>query len=113
MTAGGPMSKHRAPDRRVFLQSAAGASLMLATGALAQPAWPPRAVTLMVPSPPGGSTDVPARILAERLNQIYGQPFVIENRPGAGGNIGIATVTSSAADGYTIGAPTVRHFALN
>ena len=113
MTAGGPMSKHRAPDRRVFLQSAAGASLMLATGALAQTAWPNRAVRLIVPYPPGGSTDVLARILAERLNQIYGQPFVIENRPGAGGNIGIATVTSSAADGYTIGAATVGHFAIN
>jgi len=107
------MSKLRAPDRRIFLQSAAGASLMLATGALAQTAWPNRAVRLIVPYPPGGSTDVLARILAERLNQIYGQPFVIENRPGAGGNIGIATVTSSAADGYTIGAATVGHFAIN
>ena len=107
------MSKHRAPDRRVFLQSAAGASLVLATGALAQTAWPNRAVRVIVPYPPGGSTDVLARILAERLNQIYGQPFVIENRPGAGGNIGIATVTSSAPDGYTIGAATVGHFAIN
>ena len=107
------MSKHRAPDRRVFLQSAAAASLMLANGALAQTAWPNRAVRVIVPYPPGGSTDVLARILAERLNQIYGQPFVIENRPGAGGNIGIATVTSSAPDGYTIGAATVGHFAIN
>ena len=107
------MSKHRAPDRRVFLQSAGGASLMLATGALAQTAWPNRAVRVIVPYPPGGSTDVLARILAERLNQIYGQPFVIENRPGAGGNIGIATVTSSVPDGYTIGAATVGHFAIN
>ena len=107
------MSKHRAPDRRVFLQSAAAASLMLANGALAQTAWPNRAVRVIVPYPPGGSTDVLARILAERLNQIYGQPFVIENRPGAGGNIGIATVTSSVPDGYTIGAATVGHFAIN
>ena len=107
------MSTHRAPNRRVFLQSAAGASLMLATGALAQTAWPNRAVRVIVPYPPGGSTDVLARILAERLNQIYGQPFVIENRPGAGGNIGIATVTSSVPDGYTIGAATVGHFAIN
>ena len=107
------MSKHRAPDRRVFLQSAAAASLMLANGALAQTAWPNRPVRVIVPYPPGGSTDVLARILAERLNQIYGQPFVIENRPGAGGNIGIATVTSSVPDGYTIGAATVGHFAIN
>ena len=54
-----------------------------------------------------------SRILAERLNQIYGQPFVIENRPGAGGNIGIAAVTGSAPDGYTIGAATIGHFAIN
>ena len=66
-----------------------------------------------MPYPPGGSTDVLSRILAERLNQIFGQPFVIENRPGAGGNIGIATVTSSAPDGYTIGAATIGHFAIN
>jgi tripartite-type tricarboxylate transporter receptor subunit TctC len=107
------MSKHRAPDRRVFLQSAAATSLLLATGAPAQTVWPDRAVRVIVPYPAGGSTDVLARILAERLNQIYGQPFVIENRPGAGGNIGIATVTSSAPDGYTIGAATVGHFAIN
>ena len=66
-----------------------------------------------MPYPAGGSTDVLARILAERLNNMFGQPFVIENRPGAGGNIGIAAVTGSSPDGYTIGAATVGHFAIN
>ncbi len=66
-----------------------------------------------MPYPPGGSTDVLARILADRMKEIFGQPFVIENRPGAGGNIGIATVTGSAPDGYTIGAATIGHFAIN
>jgi tripartite-type tricarboxylate transporter receptor subunit TctC len=66
-----------------------------------------------VPYPAGGSTDVLSRILAERMKEMFGQPFVIENRPGAGGNIGIAAVTGSPPDGYTIGAATIGHFAIN
>ena len=107
------LSRCTSPNRRMFLRSAAAASLFIAAGARAQSAWPDRAVKIIVPYPAGGSTDVLARILAERLNQIYGQPFVIENRPGAGGNIGIATVTGSVPDGYTIGAATIGHFAIN
>ena len=108
------MSTRRAsPNRRTFLRTAAAASLLIATGARGQTTWPDRAVKIVVPYPAGGSTDVLARILAERLNQMYGQPFVIENRPGAGGNIGIAAVTGSAPDGYTIGAATIGHFAIN
>src|ERR1019366_3219590 len=103
----------RAPSRRAFLQSAAAASLLIASGARAQTPWPDRVVRIVVPYPPGGSTDVLARILAERLNQMYGQTFMIENRPGAGGNIGIATVTGSTPDGYTVGAATIGHFAIN
>ena len=106
-------SLHRPSNRRVFLQSAAAASLLIATGARAQPAWPDRTVKIIVPYPAGGSTDVLARILADRLNQIYGQPFVIENRPGAGGNIGIGTVSSSMPDGYTIGAATIANLAIS
>lgn len=101
------------PSRRTVLGSTAAASLLIAAGARAQTAWPDRAVKIIVPYPAGGSTDVLARILAERLNAMYGQPFVIENRPGAGGNIGIAAVTTSAPDGYTIGAATIGHFAIN
>ena len=106
-------SQRRSSNRRVFLKSAAAASLLIATGARAQSAWPDRAVKIIVPYPAGGSTDVLARILADRLNQIYGQPFVIENRPGAGGNIGIGTVSSSAPDGYTIGAATIANLAIS
>ncbi|HEY1475934.1 MAG TPA: tripartite tricarboxylate transporter substrate binding protein [Pseudolabrys sp.] len=106
-------SQHRSSNRRVFLQTAAAASLLVATAARAQTAWPDRAVKIIVPYPPGGSTDVLVRILGERLNQMFGQAFIIENRPGAGGNIGIATVTGSAPDGYTIGAATIGHFAIN
>ena len=108
------MSSQRSlANRRAFLQSAAAAPGLLATGARAQTAWPDRTVKIVVPYPAGGSTDVLARILAERLNQMYGQSFMIENRPGAGGNIGIAAVTGSTPDGYTFGAATVGHFAIN
>lgn len=109
------MSVHRPPStRRAFLQSAAGATLLLATGASADESrWPDHPVRIVIPYPAGGSTDVLSRILAEHLKDIFGQPFVIENRPGAGGNIGIAAVTASAADGYTIGAATIGHFAIN
>lgn len=106
-------TRRPSPNRRMFLRSAVAAGILIATGARGQTAWPDRAVKIIVPYPAGGSTDVLARILAERLNQLYGQPFVIENRPGAGGNIGIATVTGSAPDGYTIGAATIGHFAIN
>ena len=106
-------SQRTSPSRRVFLQSAAAASAFIATAARGQTTWPDRAVKIVVPYPAGGSTDVLARFLAERLKEMFGQPFVIENRPGAGGNIGIATVTTSAPDGYTIGAATIGHFAIN
>jgi tripartite-type tricarboxylate transporter receptor subunit TctC len=106
-------SKSQSPNRRAFLRSAVATSAFIASGARAQGAWPDRTVKIIVPYPAGGSTDVLARILAERLNNMFGQPFVIENRPGAGGNIGIAAVTGSSPDGYTIGAATVGHFAIN
>ena len=100
-------------SRRTFLQSAAAAGVFMATTARGQGTWPDHPVKIIIPYPAGGSTDVLARILAERLNQIYGQPFMIENRPGAGGNIGIGTVTGSTPDGYTVGAATIGHFAIN
>jgi tripartite-type tricarboxylate transporter receptor subunit TctC len=106
-------SQRRPLNRRVFLTSAAAASLLVATATRAQTGWPDRAVKVIVPYPPGGSTDVLSRILADRLSQIYAQPFVIENRPGAGGNIGIATVAASPPDGYTIGATTIANLAIS
>ena len=101
------------PSRRSVLASIAAAGTFAAAGARAQANWPDHPVRIIVPYPAGGSTDVLSRILAERMKEIFGQPFVIENRPGAGGNIGIAAVTGSAPDGYTIGAATIGHFAIN
>src|ERR1051325_4264181 len=63
--------------------------------------YPTRPVTLIVAFTPGGPSDVLARILGKKLEQILGQPFVVENRPGAGGNIAAELVTRAAPDGYT------------
>src|SRR5215207_3282991 len=102
-------------SRRAFV---GGATAAVAAGpAFAQPAsgtnWPERLVRIIIPCPAGGSTDVLSRIIAERLKDKLGQSFVIENRPGAGGNIGIDGVVRSEPDGYTIGAATVGHFSIN
>jgi tripartite-type tricarboxylate transporter receptor subunit TctC len=110
------MSARRFPiDRRSFLASTASLAAAFATGARAEDAaqWPTRPVHVIVPYPAGGSTDVLTRILGDRLKDAFGQSFVVENRAGAGGNIGIATVTASAPDGYTMGAATIGHFAIN
>ncbi len=64
--------------------------------------YPTRNITLIVPSPPGGGTDTQARILAPKLSQILGKPVVIENRPGASGNIGAQAVAKATPDGYTL-----------
>src|SRR5262249_1376778 len=91
-------------SRRKFLTSVAAAGALVVTGARGDDGhWPDHPVRIVVPYPAGGSTDVLTRILGERLKDIFGQPFVIENRAGAGGNIGIAAVTGSPPDGYTIG----------
>src|SRR5262252_8241564 len=77
------------------------AALAWSAGASAQ--WPERAIRMIVPFPAGSSPDLIARILAEKLSPALGQPVVVENRPGAGGNLGTALVAKAAPDGYTIG----------
>lgn len=87
--------------RRVGLSFAL--ALAVVSGAAAQDAYPSRPIHLIVTFPPGGSTDVMARVLQSRLVELLGQPLVIENKPGAGGNIGVEAVAKAAPDGYTIG----------
>jgi tripartite-type tricarboxylate transporter receptor subunit TctC len=81
-----------------------GAVLALVAGASAAQsgAWPNRPIRLIVPLPPGGSPDYLSRLLAERLQPVLGQPLVVENRPGAAGNIAREFVARQPADGYTI-----------
>src|SRR5258708_14343081 len=84
--------------KRILL---AAAMLVLGVGAQAQGDWLSRPVKLVVPSSPGGGTDVFARILGQALGEALKQQFVVENRPGASGNIGAAAVAKAAPDGYT------------
>ncbi len=65
-------------------------------------AYPNRAVKIIVSAPPGGGLDIAARVVADRLAKLWGQPFVVENRPGAGGNLGTEAVALAEPDGYTL-----------
>ncbi|WP_376785926.1 tripartite tricarboxylate transporter substrate binding protein [Diaphorobacter nitroreducens] len=93
-------------SRRIALMGACtlAAAGLLPAAAVAQPdaQWPSKPIKWVVPFPPGGAMDVIARTLGEKAGRTLGQPFVIENRPGAGGNIGADAVAKSPADGYTI-----------
>jgi tripartite-type tricarboxylate transporter receptor subunit TctC len=89
--------------RRTMVGLAAASALapQLIGRACAQ-TWPQRYVRLVVPFPPGGGTDVVARVLTNRLSEVWGQQFVIENKPGAGSNIGAEAVARAEPDGYTV-----------
>lgn len=89
------------------------AALTLPAGAWAQGAWPNKPVRIVVPFAAGGTTDILARALAPELQRVFGQPFVVDNKPGAGGNTGAAEVAKSAADGYTLLMGTVGTHAIN
>ncbi len=95
--------------RRTALAATAG---ILAAPQVAQAAWPERPVRILVAFPPGSSTDVLARAIANALTPVLGQPVVVENRPGAGGNIASVQVKRSAADGQVFLAHSVA-FAVN
>lgn len=84
-----------------FAATALGA-IAIAAGAWAQDNYPTRPITIVVPFPPGGSTDVSARALVPHLQESLGQPVVIDNRGGSGGNVGTAHVARAASDGYTL-----------
>jgi tripartite-type tricarboxylate transporter receptor subunit TctC len=90
-------------SRRQFLHLTAGAAALPAVSRFAwAESYPTRPVHLIVGFPPGGPTDIFARLIGDWLSKRFGQPFVIENRPGAGSTIGVATVVSAPADGYTL-----------
>ena len=75
--------------------------------------WPAKTVRLIIPFTPGGSTDFQGRLLCDWLARHFGQQFIIDHKPGAGSNLGVAELARSAPDGYTLGWITVASHAIN
>ena len=99
--------------RRPILGMAAAVLLSTTSVAWAQTAWPNKPVKIVVPFAPGGTTDILARAIAPDLGKAFGHPFVIENKGGAGGNLGADQVSKAAGDGYTLLMGTVGTHGIN
>lgn len=109
------MSRTPSPSRRRVLASASALAVgtLLPAASFAQGAWPAKPVRIVVPFAAGGTTDILARAVAQELTRALGQSFVVDNKPGAGGNIGADIVAKAPADGYTLLMGTVGTQAIN
>jgi tripartite-type tricarboxylate transporter receptor subunit TctC len=101
------------PDSRRALLIAAAALALTAPVLQAQTAWPAKPVRIVVPFAPGGTTDILARAIAPELSKAFGQQFIVDNRAGAGGNVGAEIVAKSSGDGYTLLMGTVGTHGIN
>jgi tripartite-type tricarboxylate transporter receptor subunit TctC len=107
------LSNHRVVQAFINYAATLFIAFTLPLSAWAQPAWPAKPVRIIVPFAPGGTTDILARAIAPELSKAFGQSFVVENRAGAGGNVGADHVAKSAADGYTLLMGTVGTHGIN
>ncbi|MDO8450293.1 MAG: tripartite tricarboxylate transporter substrate binding protein [Rhodoferax sp.] len=108
------MTSNFKTNRRLALAISVGTAMFsIAIPALAQTAWPTKPVKIVVPFAPGGTTDILARAVAPELSKAFGQTFIVDNRGGAGGNVGADIVAKSPADGYTLLMGTVGTHGIN
>ena len=98
---------------RALLAILAGIALIVGTGPAPAADYPTKPIRLVVPFPPGGTTDILARAVAQKLSETWNQQVIVDNRPGAGGNIGSDLVAKAAPDGYTLVMGTVGTHAIN
>ena len=106
-------SIHKRSALKLIATSCFFAANLIASQVYGQPAWPVKPVKIVVPFAPGGTTDILARAMAPELSKAFGQTFIVENKAGAGGNLGADIVAKSAADGYTILMGTVGTHGIN
>jgi len=101
-------ASHRLSRRHLL-----GAAALAAVPAWGQARFPAKPIHLIVPYPPGGTTDIQARVIAQKMQELAGISVIVENKAGAGGNIGVDAVLKAQRDGYTIGITAMNSFAIN
>jgi tripartite-type tricarboxylate transporter receptor subunit TctC len=111
-TVQSPFNGVRRMQRRILIATCTASWLLCASGAWAQ-AYPTKPVKLVVPFAPGGTTDIVARVVAEKINGPLGQTLVVENKAGGGGSVGANETAKAAPDGYSLGMATVSTTAAN
>lgn len=100
-------------SHRISRRHLLGAAALAAVPAWGQARFPAKPIHLIVPYPPGGTTDIQARVIAQKMQELAGISVIVENKAGAGGNIGVDAVLKAPRDGYSIGITAMNSFAIN